>query len=183
MWPSQNIWTLTIFFSKFKIGLSENLKILTLMTHENHIRWAIWIWFFDQVLNFLIFQRFSVAMIGKIRWKIKITDFELLWTFTQFRMSIILFGFYRQSNLFKKLRKRMWNFRCKENPDQLGLWKFKINTFKSIIFKLSIFKSIFKKVGSVCMQTPSGYKVKGVSFAQVFSCFVLVTDYGRPERK
>ena len=85
--------------------------------------------------------------------------------------------------MFKNLRKRMWNFRCKENPDQLGLWKFKINTIKSIIFKLLIFKSILKKVGSVCMQTPSGYKVKGVSFAQVFSCFVVVFFYNLPTNK
>ena len=74
-----------------------------------------------------------------------------------------------------------------KNLDQLGLRKFKINTFKSIfkliIFKSLIFKSIFKKVGSVCMQTPSGYKVKGVSFAQVFSCFVVVFFYNLPTNK
>ena len=52
-----------------------------------------------------------------------------------------------------------------------------------MIFKLLIFKSIFKKVGSVCMQTPSGYKVKGVSFAQVFSCFVVVFFYNLPTNK
>ena len=69
-----------------------------------------------------------------------------------------------------------------KNLNQLGLKKFKINTFKSI-FKLIIFKSIFKKVGSVCMQTPSGYKVKGVSFAQVFSCFVVVFFYNLPTNK
>ena len=78
-------------------------------------------------------------------------------------------------------------FSMQKNLDQLGLRKFKINTFKSIfkliIFKSLIFKSIFKKVGSVCMQTPSGYKVKGVSFAQVFSCFVVVFFYNLPTNK
>ena len=78
-------------------------------------------------------------------------------------------------------------FSMQENLNQLGLKKFKINTFKSIfkliIFKSLIFKSIFKKVGSVCMQTPSGYKVKGVSFAQVFSCFVVVFFYNLPTNK
>ena len=33
------------------------------------------------------------------------------------------------------------------------------------------------------MQTPSGYKVKGVSFTQVFSCFVVVFFYNLPTNK